>query len=274
MPLTPGLKLAQYEVVAPIGAGGMGEVYRARDSRLARDVAIKIMADHVAGDPEMRARFESEARAVAAVSHPCILSIFELAMVDGLLFAVMELLDGESLRARLENGRLPWRQAVEIAADIAEGLAVAHAHGVIHRDLKPENLFLTRSGSVKILDFGLALHRMPSAGGAGDPTFVHTAAGIVLGTFGYISPEQVLGQTVDGRSDVFALGCVLYEMLSGERLFTGGTPQEVIANVLQGRRPELAAFDPLTHRRVDSNRRGTRRWRCERCSPVPPPHRS
>jgi len=242
VPLTPGLKLAQYEVVAPIGAGGMGEVYRARDSRLARDVAIKIMADHVAGDPEMRARFESEARAVAAVSHPCILSIFELAMVDGLLFAVMELLDGESLRARLENGRLPWRQAVEIAADIAEGLAVAHAHGVIHRDLKPENLFLTRSGSVKILDFGLALHRMPSAGGAGDPTFVHTAAGIVLGTFGYISPEQVLGQTVDGRSDVFALGCVLYEMLSGERLFTGGTPQEVIANVLQGPPAELSAI--------------------------------
>jgi serine/threonine protein kinase len=244
--LTPGLKLAQYEVVAPIGAGGMGEVYRARDSRLARDVAIKVMAEHVAADPEMRARFESEARAVAALSHPCILSIFELAVVNGLLFAVMELLEGESLRARLKNGRLPWRQAVEIAAEVAEGLAAAHARGVIHRDLKPENLFLTRSGSVKILDFGLALHRMPTASGAADPTFVRTAAGIVLGTFGYISPEQVLGQTVDGRSDVFALGCVLYEMLSGERLFNGSTPQEVIASVLQDRRPELSAFDPLT----------------------------
>ncbi len=244
MSLNPGLKLAHYEVVAPLGAGGMGEVYRAHDARLERDVAIKIMARHIASDPEMRARFESEARAVAALSHPSILSIYELAVVDGVPFAVMELLEGQSLRARLENGRLPWREAVEIATSVAEGLAAAHAKGIIHRDLKPENLFLTRSGVVKILDFGLALQRMPVIGGT-DPTFVRTAPGVVLGTFGYISPEQVLGETVDGRADIFALGCVLYEMLNGTRLFTGATPQEVIATVLQDSRPELGTLDPL-----------------------------
>jgi serine/threonine protein kinase len=243
--LTPGLKLAQYEVVAPLGAGGMGEVYRARDARLERDVAIKVMATHVASDPEMRARFESEARAVAALSHPSILSIFELAVVDGLPFAVMELLEGQSLRTRLESGRMAWRDAVEIAASVADGLAAAHAKGIIHRDLKPENVFLTHSGAVKILDFGLALHRMPVGVGGAEPTFARTSPGIVLGTFGYISPEQVLGQTVDGRSDVFALGCVLYEMLTGTRLFTGSTPQEVIANVLHDSRPELGVIDPL-----------------------------
>jgi eukaryotic-like serine/threonine-protein kinase len=245
VPLTQGLKLAQYEVIAPLGAGGMGEVYRAHDSHLKRDVAIKIMAKHVASDPEMRRRFESEARAVAALSHPSILSIFELAIVDGVPFAVMELLEGESLRARLENGRMPWREAVEIAASVAEGLAAAHVKGIIHRDLKPENLFLTKSGGVKILDFGLALHKMPMKVGSADPTFLQTSPGVVLGTFGYMSPEQVLGQAVDGRSDVFALGCVLYEMLTGTRLFTGATPQEVIANVLSDSRPELGVIDPL-----------------------------
>ncbi len=222
----------------------MGEVYRARDGRLGRDVALKVMAKHVAADPEMRARFEFEARAVAALSHPSIMGIYELAVVDGVPFAVMELLEGETLRARLKNGRLPWRQAVEIAAAVADGLAAAHARGVIHRDLKPENLFLTQDGAVKILDFGLALHRMSAAAGTADPTFARTAPGVVLGTFGYISPEQVLGQTVDGRSDLFALGCVLYEMLSGSRLFNGNTPQEVIASVLHDSRPDLAGFDP------------------------------
>jgi serine/threonine protein kinase/tetratricopeptide (TPR) repeat protein len=223
----------------------MGEVYRARDARLGREVAIKVMAQHVARDPEMRARFESEARAVAALSHPSILSIYELAVIDGVPFAVMELLEGESLRARLKSGRLPWRDAVEIGASIADGLAAAHARGIIHRDLKPENLFLTQGGAVKILDFGLALQRMSAAAGPGDPTLAPTAAGVVLGTFGYISPEQVLGQTVDGRSDIFALGCVLYEMLSGSRLFSGNTPQEIIASVLHDSRPDLGAIDPL-----------------------------
>jgi TolB-like protein len=246
MPLSPGLRLAQYEVVAPIASGGMGEVYRARDLRLDRDVAIKVMAAHVAADPALRERFEWEARAVAALSHPSILSIFEMAVVNGLPFAVMELLDGETLRERLRGGALPWRQAVELTAAVADGLAAAHAKGVIHRDLKPENLFLIRDGTIKILDFGLAAHRMPTTSvDATVPALAHSAAGVVLGTFGYMSPEQVQGQHVDGRSDIFALGCVLYEMLSGRRLFEGGTPQEAVANLLRDSVPELAAFDPL-----------------------------
>jgi len=244
--LSTGLRLAQYEIVAPIASGGMGEVYRARDSRLDRDVAIKVMAAHVAADPTLRQRFESEARAVAALSHPSILSIYELGVVNGLSFAVMELLDGETLRQRVAGGALPWREAAEIAASVADGLAAAHAKGVIHRDLKPENVFLTRDGSVKILDFGLAAQRMPI--GSVDrtlPAVAQTQAGVVLGTFGYMSPEQVLGAPVDGRSDIFALGCVLYEMLSGRRLFDGVTPQEVIANVLRDSVPDLATVDPV-----------------------------
>jgi serine/threonine-protein kinase len=231
--------------MAPIASGGMGEVYRARDSRLDRDVAIKVMSDQVAADPALRQRFEFEARAVASLSHPSIMGIYELAVVNGLSFAVMELLDGETLRERLRGGALPWREAVQIAASIADGLAAAHAKGVIHRDLKPENLFLTRDGSVKILDFGLATHRSASAVDITLPASNRTAAGLVLGTFGYMSPEQVLGQTVDGRTDIFALGCVLYEMLSGRRLFDGATPQEIVANVLHDSSPELASFDPL-----------------------------
>jgi len=243
--LSTGLRLAQYEIVAPIASGGMGEVYRARDSRLDRDVAIKVMSDQVAADPMLRQRFESEARAVAALSHPSIMAIYELALVNGLSFAVMELLDGDTLRERLRAGALPWREAVEIAASIADGLSAAHAKGVIHRDLKPENLFLTRDGSVKILDFGLAAHRPPPSSDVTLAAPTQTVAGIILGTFGYMSPEQVLGHPVDGRSDIFALGCVLYETLSGRRLFNGATPQEVVANVLHDSTPEFAAFDPL-----------------------------
>jgi serine/threonine-protein kinase len=246
MILSPGSRLAQYEIVSPLGSGGMGEVYRARDLRLERDVAIKLMAERIASDPEMRQRFETEAKAVAALSHPSILSIYELAVVEGLVFAVMELLEGETVRDRLQKGALAWRDAVRIAASIADGLAAAHTRGVIHRDLKPENVFLTTDGAVKILDFGLALQRLnlPPVGSAG-PTVAHTAQGIVLGTFGYMSPEQVTGERVDGRSDIFALGCLIYEMLSGHRLFAGSTPQEIIANLLHDSLPELSAFDPL-----------------------------
>ena len=244
MPLGPGSRLAQYEIVEPIGSGGMGVVYRGRDSRLGRDVALKVMAAHIAADPEMRRRFETEARAVAALSHPNIRSIHELAIVDGVPVAVMELLEGETLRMRLKRGALTWREAVETAAAIADGLTAAHTRGIVHRDLKPENVFLTSDNAVKILDFGLAFQRLdqPIADG---PTVAATAQGVVMGTFGYMSPEQVTGGRVDARSDIFALGCVLYEMLSGRALFTGGTPQEVIARLLQDSVPELAAFDPL-----------------------------
>jgi serine/threonine-protein kinase len=224
----------------------MGQVYRARDLRLDREVAIKVMADHIASDPAMRQRFETEARAVASLSHPSILSIHELAVVEGFQMAVMELLEGETLRDRIRKGPIAWRDAVEIAAAVAEGLGAAHGKGVIHRDLKPENVFLTSDGSVKILDFGLALQRleMPTVTGEG-VTVAATVPGKVMGTFGYMSPEQVLGERVDGRSDIFALGCMLYEMLSGRRLIAGDTPQEIIANVLHQSVPDLSGVDPL-----------------------------
>jgi len=244
--LSAGARLAQYEIVGPIGSGGMGEVYRARDPRLDRDVAIKVMAPHVAADPEMRRRFETEARAIAALSHPSILAIHELAVVDDQPVAVMELLEGHTLRERLKQGAVPWRDAVRIGSSIAEGLAAAHARGVIHRDLKPENVFLTNDGAVKILDFGLALRRLelPALDGDG-PTLVRTAPHVVLGTLGYMSPEQVTGDRVDGRSDLFALGCMLYEMLSGRALFGGSTPQEIVAQLMHDRIPELLKFDAL-----------------------------
>ena len=244
MALAPGSRLAQYEIVAPLGSGGMGEVYRARDQRLGRDVALKVMAAHVAADPEMRARFETEARAVAALSHPGIVAIHELAVVDGLPMAVMELLEGETLRERLKKGALGWREAAQTAAAVADGLSAAHAKGVIHRDLKPENVFITSDGGVKVLDFGLALHRVDAASMDG-PTLGRTAQGVVLGTFGYMSPEQVTGARVDGRSDIFAVGCLLYEMLTGRRLVGGSTPQEVLANLLHDSLPDLSSVDPL-----------------------------
>ncbi|MFL6280660.1 MAG: protein kinase domain-containing protein [Vicinamibacterales bacterium] len=242
MSLTKGQRLAQYEVLSPLGSGGMGEVYRARDLRLDREVAIKVMAEHVASDPEMRRRFETEARAVAALSHPGILSIYELVVVDGIPVAVMELLEGETLRERLRRGPLAWREAIGIAANVADGLAAAHAKGVVHRDLKPDNVFLTSAGLVKILDFGLALQRLDPV--STPPTVAQTAQGVILGTFGYMSPEQVLGARVDGRSDVFAAGCVLYEMLTGRPLFTGATPQEIIAAVMHDRAGEIGELDP------------------------------
>ena len=242
--LSPGSRLAQYEVTGQLGSGGMGEVYRARDLRLARDVAIKVMADHIAADPGMRERFETEARAVAALSHPSIMSIHELGVADGRSFAVMELLEGQTLRKRLESGPLPWREAVRMGVDVAEGLAAAHTKGIIHRDLKPENVFITSDGQVKILDFGLALHRVDVTDGE-EVTGMRTVPGLVLGTFGYMSPEQVLGERVDGRSDIFAAGCLLYEMLTGRRLFTGGTPNEMIAGLLRTGLPDLSALDPI-----------------------------
>jgi serine/threonine protein kinase len=243
--LAAGYRIAQYEVIGPIGSGGMGEVYRARDARLGREVALKVMAAHIAADPEMRRRFETEARAVASLSHPTILSIYEMVAADGLPCAVMELLEGQNLRERIERGAIPWREAVPIAAAVAEGLAAAHARGIIHRDLKPENIFLTNEGHVKILDFGLAVHRLEGLTRAADgPTVAQTIAGTVLGTFGYMSPEQVRGAAVDGRTDVFALGCVLYEMLSGRRLFSGSVPHEILAQVLLGT-PDISAIDPL-----------------------------
>lgn len=251
MTLERGFKIAQYEILESIGSGGMGEVYRARDSRLGREVAIKVMAPHVAADPDMRRRFETEARAIAALSHSSIVAIHELAILNGLPVAVMELLEGQTLRQRLKSGPLPWQEAAQIGAAVADGLTAAHARGIVHRDLKPENVFLTKDGTVKILDFGLALRRTAMPAGLGEgPTVAHTAAHIVLGTFGYMSPEQVTGEGVDTRSDLFALGCILFEMVSGRPLFAGSTAQEVVARLMTDSAHDLTLLDAAAPREM------------------------
>jgi serine/threonine protein kinase/WD40 repeat protein len=245
MPLSAGTRLGPYEILAPIGAGGMGEVYRARDTRLERDVAVKVLPPAFAGDPAALARFEREAKAVAALSHPNILAVHDFGESGGARFAVMELLDGESLRQRLSEGRIPLRKAVEIAREIALGLAAAHEKGIVHRDLKPENLFLTQDGRVKILDFGLARQlKLPAAGDTQSPTVAQgTEPGTVLGTVGYMAPEQLRGQSADHRADIFSFGAVLYEMLSGQRAFRGETAIETMNAILKEEPPELSAGD-------------------------------
>jgi Tol biopolymer transport system component len=238
--MNPGTRLGPYEVIGPLGAGGMGEVYRARDTRLQREVAIKVLPASFAHDATRRARFERETQAVAALSHTNILAIFDTGVHDGQLFAVTELLDGDTLRARLDSGALPARKAIDIATQIARGLAAAHEKGIVHRDLKPENVFLLRDGLVKILDFGLATPAATSAG-ATETVAAMTDPGTVMGTVGYMSPEQVRGQALDARTDLFALGAVLYEMLSGTRAFRGDTPADIASAVLREEPPELAS---------------------------------
>src|SRR5213594_3915663 len=219
MTLAAGLRLGPYEILAPLGAGGMGEVYQARDTRLDREVAIKVLPEHLAKDPQALARFEREAKAVAALSHPNILALYDVGAHQGVSYAVTELLEGETLRARLARSEITWRKVVEIGTAVAEGLAAAHSKGIIHRDLKPENIFLTSDGRVKILDFGLARWK-PTASPQDESSLpTETEPGIVMGTVGYMSPEQVRGERADAPSDIFSFGCVLYEMLSGQRAF-------------------------------------------------------
>ncbi len=243
MTLPAGTRLGPYEILAPLGAGGMGEVYRARDTRLDRDVAIKVLPQSVAGDAAALARFEREAKAVAALSHPNILAIHDVGTSDGITYAVMELLEGESLRQRFQEGPLPQRKALEIAREVALGLAAAHERGIVHRDLKPENLFLTSDGRVKILDFGLARQlSLPSAGDTHSPTAAPaTEPGTVFGTVGYMPPEQLRGHPADARSDIFSFGAVLYEMCSGRRPFKGDTAIETMNAILKEDPPELSA---------------------------------
>jgi len=232
-----GRTLDHYEVVSLVGSGGMGEVYRAHDSRLGRDVAIKVLPELVTQSDDARRRFVREAQAVAALSHPNVRSLYDVGETDGHVYAVMELLEGETLRARLARGPLPVQKAIETGAAIADGLAAAHARGIVHRDIKPENIFIGSSGHVKVLDFGLA--KMPDAPGAG--ANAETATGIVLGTAGYMSPEQVAGHAVDARSDIFSFGCVLYEMLAGRRAFARRTSAETMTAVLNDEPPPLEA---------------------------------
>jgi TolB-like protein/tetratricopeptide (TPR) repeat protein len=242
MAISSGSRLGPYEIVAPLGSGGMGEVYRARDGRLGRDVAIKVLPEAVARNPDRLARFQREARALAQLSHPAILSIFDFGTEGETTYAVTELLEGETLRERLGREQLSWRRAVEIATVLAEGLASAHGAGIVHRDLKPENIFLTRDGRVKILDFGLARIEPVQSGGMGTLSLKpdSTLPGAVLGTVGYMAPEQVRGEPADVRSDIFALGCVLFEMLTGKRAFQRDTAAETMTAILKEPVPEVA----------------------------------
>jgi eukaryotic-like serine/threonine-protein kinase len=245
MPLEAQTHLGPYEILSPLGAGGMGEVYRAKDTRLDRFVAIKVLPEHLAQSPDALARFEREAKAVAALNHPNILALHDIGTQDGTAYAVMELLEGESLRARLSQGPLPPRKATDLAVQMAQGLAAAHEKGVIHRDLKPENLWITTDGRLKILDFGLARVGSAAAPSGDHPTLsvgempAATDPGTVLGTVGYMSPEQVRGQMADARSDIFSFGAVLYEMLSGDRAFARDTAAETMTAILKEDPPEF-----------------------------------
>src|SRR5437667_2895373 len=242
MSLASGTKLGPYEIQSPLGAGGMGEVYRARDTRLGRDVALKILPESFAREADRLHRFEQEARAVAALNHPNILAIFDTGESDGSPFLVSELLEGETLRTVLDRGALSQRKAIDYAVQIAQGLAAAHEKGIVHRDLKPENVFVTKDARIKILDFGLAKLAQKASAATPDGatmTSSHTAMGVVMGTASYMAPEQVRGELADPRTDIFAFGAVLYEMLSGKRAFRRDTPAETMTAVLKDDPPEL-----------------------------------
>jgi Tol biopolymer transport system component len=262
MPLAPGTKLGSYEIVASIGAGGMGEVYRARDPKLNRDVAIKVLPEHLALTPDALARFEREAQAVASLSHPNIMAIHDFGVVamptEGnpaakAAYAVSELLEGETLRAKLAGSSLPVRKAVDYALQIVHGIAAAHQKGVIHRDLKPENIYITHDGRVKILDFGLAKATAPAGEGSVLQTQsgLGTSPGTVMGTVGYMSPEQVRGLPVDQRTDIFSFGVVLYEMLSGLRAFSGDSNVETMNAILKEDPPEFSSSGSIVPLALD-----------------------
>jgi serine/threonine protein kinase/tetratricopeptide (TPR) repeat protein len=225
-------RLGPYEILYLIGAGGMGEVYRARDTRLERDVAIKVVPEQFAEDPKALARFYREVRAVASLTHPNILTIYDVGTEQGVTFAVMELLEGHTLGRRIKQGALKWREVLDIAIAIADGLGAAHAKGIVHRDVKPENIFLTAQGGLKILDFGLARLRAPGTLSATAPPPMETQPGVLLGTVAYMSPEQVRGQPADARSDLFSFGCVLYEMVIGRRPFQAPTTADMMSAIL------------------------------------------
>src|SRR5271169_2124169 len=243
MPLPIGSKFGPYEIVAPIGAGGMGEVYRARDARLGREVALKVLPESFSRDAERLRRFEQEARAVAALNHPNILAIHDIGESGGAPFLVSELLEGHSLRKELDSGPVPTRRAVDYGTQLANGLAAAHDKGVVHRDLKPENVFVCADGRIKILDFGLAKLAKPAISAEDGVTqaasMQETTPGIVLGTVGYMSSEQVRGEPADARSDIFALGTILYEMFSGQRAFRRDTSAETMTAILKEDPPEI-----------------------------------
>jgi len=264
MPLAPGSLLGHYQIVSLLGTGGMGEVYRARDARLNRDVAIKVLTSAGAADPELLRRMKQEAQTVAALNHPNLLAIFDAGQIDDAPFLVMELLEGETLRMRLQQGRISQRRAITWTRQIAQGLAAAHEGGVVHRDLKPENIFITQDERAKILDFGLAKAVVESDGEAA--TMVASAAtmpGMILGTVGYMAPEQVRGEPATAQSDIFALGAILYEMLTGTRAFGAASSVEVMSAILRDEPPEIVldgaplppALDRIVRRCLEKERR-------------------
>src|SRR5271168_2589866 len=243
MPLSPNSRLGPYEIKSALGVGGMGEVYRARDSRLNRDVAIKVLRED-GSSPDLRSRFEREARAVAALNHPNVIAVYDFGIEAGQQYIVSELLEGESLRSLLHGRPVPVRKLIEIAAQVADGLAAAHAAGIVHRDLKPENIMLAKDGRVKILDFGLARQSRAAASSRkatgeeetvapADDTQHLTSEGAVLGTASYMSPEQALGKEVDYRSDQFSLGLILHEMASGKQAFARNSSVETMAAIVR-----------------------------------------
>jgi len=261
MALTPGTKIDGYEVFGPLGAGGMGEVYRARDATLKRDVAIKVLPEYWSRDPERLRRFEQEAQATAALNHPNIVSIFHVGQYNGSPYIVTELLQGDSLRDRLSKGPMRLREVLDCGVELARGLAAAHDAGIVHRDLKPENIWLTKEGRIKILDFGLAKLDPAKAASADGKTVTleeQTDPGHVLGTVGYMSPEQVRGETVDYRADIFAFGVILYEMLTGKRAFRKPTSPETMTAILNEDPPGVSEIVPgavqrIVHRCLEKN---------------------
>src|SRR5215471_1111305 len=249
MTLNSGVKLGPYEILSPLGAGGMGEVYRARDSRLGRDVAIKVLPAHLSSDLLRKQRFEREARTISSLNHPHICVLHDIGHQDGMNYLVMECVEGVTLEKRLEEGPLPVEQVVKIGAEVADALGRAHRSGVVHRDLKPGNIMLTSTGT-KLLDFGLA---KPAAALAAAATLTASAKGsavteqgTIVGTFQYMSPEQVEGKELDGRSDIFSLGAVLYEMLTGQRAFPGKSQLTVASSILEKEPVSIVSVKPLT----------------------------
>jgi serine/threonine protein kinase len=255
MPLAPGTHIGPYQIVGPLGVGGMGEVYRARDTRLERNVAIKILPAHFSSDPVRKQRFEREAKTISSLNHPHICVLHDVGSQDGMDYLVMECVEGETLGKRLEKGPLPLEQVLKYGAQIADGLDKAHRSGVVHRDLKPGNIMLTPSGA-KLLDFGLAKPTAPATSVATMTAAVTqdspvTQQGTIVGTFQYMSPEQVEGKDLDGRSDIFSLGAVLYEMLTGPRAFVGKSQLSVASAILEKEPAPISAVKPMTPPALD-----------------------
>src|SRR5512137_545058 len=254
MPLVPGTLLGPYQIQSPLGAGGMGEVYRARDTRLERTVAIKILPAHLSSDSAGKQRFEREAKTISSLNHPHICVLHDVGSQDGLSYLVMECLEGETLAKRLEKGPLPLEQVLKYGAQIADALDKAHRSGVVHRDLKPGNVMLTATGA-KLLDFGLAKPASPMTSAAMLTAVTQdspvTEQGTIVGTFQYMSPEQVEGKELDGRSDIFSLGAVLYEMLTGRRAFEGKSQLSVASAILEKEPAPITSTKPMTPPALD-----------------------